>query len=222
MSKDAKTNPLPLRWILAAGGGALALIAVLVLAPAFAPQNGSRPVASVAIPGGPTIGGDFTLTAHTGERVALNALNDKPKIVFFGFTHCPDICPLALQSVDVALDILGPEDAAQFQPVFVTLDPERDDPESLAQYVGLDAFPDELVGFTGEPDEIAAVAKSYKVIFEKNETPESAAGYLIDHTSIIYLMNGEGEFVKPFTHGSTPTEIAAGLSRFLKENRPRT
>ncbi len=162
------------------------------------------------------VGGPFTLTAHTGARVTEADFRGRPMLVFFGFTYCPDVCPLTLQKLSIALDALD-ADGDAFQPIMISVDPERDTPEALAAYVDSNGFPDQLIGLTGSLDEIRAAAKAYRVHFEKSEDPDSTASYTVDHTSIIYLMDDEGRFVKPFTHAQTPAQIAEGLRTYLNE-----
>ncbi len=161
------------------------------------------------------IGGPFTLINHRGETVSDADFRGQPLLVYFGFTYCPDVCPLALQKLSLALERLSPADAAVFQPILITVDPERDTPEVLSAYVSSNGFPANLVGLTGAEADIAAVAAAYRVFYERVDTPDSYADYLVDHTSVIYLMDETGAFVEPYTHASAPEDIAAGLQRHL-------
>ncbi len=136
-------------------------------------------------------------------------------MVYFGFTFCPDVCPLALNKLALALDLLEPAEAERFQTVFITVDPERDTPEQLALYVGNYGFPRDLMGLTGSPEQISAVADAYRVHYKRIESRETTAPYLMEHTSVLYLMDAEGRFAGVFTHASTPEEIAEGLRRHL-------
>ncbi len=162
------------------------------------------------------IGGPFTLTAHTGEEVSDADFRGRPLLVYFGFTYCPDVCPLSLQSLARALEELGP-DAEAFQPLLVTVDPQRDTPEALAVYVASNGFPDNLIGLTGTEEEIRALADAYLVEYFVLEDEDSYAEYLMEHTSIIYLMDENGDFVRPFTHTIDSGEIAEGLRRYLAQ-----
>lgn len=160
------------------------------------------------------IGGPFTLVDQTGAEFTDQDLLGKPFIVYFGYSYCPDVCPLALNKLKLALDMLGP-DADRFRTVFITVDPERDTPEQLALYVGNYGFPKDLIGLTGTSEQIANVADEYRVHYKRVESPETTAPYLMEHTSVLYLMDAEGRFADVFTHASTPEEIADGLRRRL-------
>ncbi|MGD2133241.1 MAG: SCO family protein [Maricaulaceae bacterium] len=166
------------------------------------------------------IGGPFTLTDQTGARVTEADFLGRPMVVFFGYASCPDVCPLSLNKLTVAYDMLESEygaDANEFQTVLITVDPERDTPEILAGYVENPGFPSNLVGLTGNMEEIQAAADAYRVYFNKDESGDTAAQYLVDHTSVIYLMADDGSFYNAFTHASTPAEIAAGLRQYLDD-----
>jgi protein SCO1/2 len=110
--------------------------------------------------------------------------------------------------------MLGP-DADRFRTVFITVDPERDTPEQLALYVGNNGFPNDLIGLTGSPEQIRAVADAYRVHYKMIPSQETTAPYLMEHTSVLYLMDADGRFAGVFTHASTPEEIAEGLRRHL-------
>ncbi len=175
------------------------------------------------------IGGPFTLTDHTGARVSDTDFHGQPMLVFFGFTYCPDVCPMTLQTITRALAMLEPQDAEQFQVVMISVDPERDTPEALALYLGSDGFPANLTGLTGSLEEIATVAKQYGAFYEKYETPDSYSEYLVGHSAYIYLMDSDGVFVEPFAGvtmpaarpgdtpvpAASPDDLARGLQRFL-------
>ena len=137
-------------------------------------------------------------------------LKGRPFLVFFGFTHCPDICPTTLFEVSEIFRALGP-DADKVRALFITVDPERDNTKALKDY--LSSFDPHLSGLTGEPDAVAAVAKSYRVYFKK--VPLSDGGYTMDHTAIIYLMNKEGRFVAPFSLKRSTDAAVADLRKYL-------
>jgi len=158
------------------------------------------------------VGGPFTLTDHTGRRVTDKDFRGKYMLVYFGFTFCPDVCPSGLQVISAALDELGPK-ADKITPIFITVDPERDTPEQLAQYVS--SFHPRLIGLTGTPEEIQAVAKEYRVYYRKVKDEKSTAEYTVDHTSIIYLMNPQGEFVTHFTHATPVATMVEKLKKVL-------
>lgn len=170
-------------------------------------------------PGGTTrsvgqalVGGPFTLTDHTGRRVSDADFRGKFMLVFFGFTYCPDVCPTALQNMAAALDLLGAK-AERLVPVFITVDPERDTPEQMAQYVS--SFTPKLVGLTGTRSEIDTVLKEYRVYAQRVEDPKSTAGYTMNHSSIVYLMGPDGAYRAHFTHATSPETMAERLAKLL-------
>jgi protein SCO1/2 len=186
-------------------GGLLAYTTVQNQGPASAPSG-------VAVSGKPMVGGPFTLTDHTGKRVTDKDFLGKYTLVFFGFTHCPDICPSGLQVMSAALDKVGGK-AADVVPVFITLDAERDTPEKLGEY--LKSFHPRLVGLTGTAEELAAAAKSYRVYSQKITDEKSPASYSYDHSAIFYLMGKDGAFIAALPHTTNIEELASGLSTAL-------
>lgn len=190
----------------------IALIAwmnVATRAPAAAP--------GVRETGQALIGGDFELVAHTGETVTSADFEGRPMLIYFGFTFCPDVCPMSLQVMAQALEELSEEERAEFQPLLISLDPERDTPEALASYVETPVFPEGLIGLTGSAEQIATAARAYRVYYARSEADGSMAEYMIDHSSLIYLMDRQGRFVEVFPHATTPERIARRLQRFLQE-----
>jgi cytochrome oxidase Cu insertion factor (SCO1/SenC/PrrC family) len=157
------------------------------------------------------VGGPFTLTDQTGRKVTEKDFLGKYLLVFFGYTYCPDICPTELQVMSAALDSLGPK-ADAIQPVFITVDPQRDTPEVLKQYIG--NFHPRLVGLTGTPEEIASVAKTYRVFFSRvdNSAPDT---YLMDHSTIMYLMDPQGKFLKHFSYSTDSAALAKALEEAM-------
>ena len=156
------------------------------------------------------IGGPFELTDQNGRTVTERDLKGRPFLVFFGFTRCPDICPTTLFEVSEIMRALG-KDADRVGALFITVDPERDTPAALKDY--LSSFDPHLAGLTGEPAAVAAVAKAYRVYFKK--VPLDQGGYTIDHTAIVYLMDKDGRFVSPFNMKRTTEAAAAYLRRYL-------
>jgi len=132
------------------------------------------------------VGGPFDLIDHTGRRRTDADFRGKLVVIYFGYTHCPDVCPTTLSDIAQALDQLGPV-ASQIQPLFVTVDPERDDPATMRDYT--QAFGTRILGLTGSPAQIAAIAKAYHVYYAKH--PEGA-GYSMDHSAIVYVMRPDG------------------------------
>lgn len=161
---------------------------------------------------GATVGGPIQLTDQNGQPFSDQSLRGKPFLVFFGFTHCPDVCPTALFEVSEIMRRLGP-DAARAAALFISVDPERDTPQKLAGYVK--NFSPRIVGLTGTPQEIAAVAKAYKVFYEKTPNEAAPADYGMNHTSIIYLMSPDGEYVAHFTPMTSVDAMAEKLGKLL-------
>jgi protein SCO1 len=156
------------------------------------------------------IGGPFRLVDQNGKTVTDADLKGKWSLIYFGYTHCPDACPTALNDIAVALDELGPKRAA-VRPVFITVDPERDTPEVLKAYVT--AFDAPILALTGTPEAIARAAKAYRIYYAKH--PEAGGDYSMDHSSVIYVMDPQGRFTASFTHESSPEEIAERLKKLL-------
>jgi protein SCO1/2 len=178
-------------------------------------QRGSVDSQSVlggmSVPPGVSIGGPFELIDHTGRTVTDRDFRGRFMLVFFGFTHCPDICPTELQVVAEVLEKLGPR-ADRVAPLFVTVDPARDTPQVLADYVAL--FDPRLVGLTGSEAQIAATARAYRVYYAK-ATPPGASTYLMDHSSFLYLMAPDGAFRALFRYGTPADEIARAIAAGL-------
>jgi protein SCO1 len=157
-----------------------------------------------------SIGGSFTLIDQDGRPVSDADLRGRPFLVFFGFTNCPDVCPTTLFEVSEVLRALGPQ-AEGMRAFFITVDPERDTPPVLKDY--LSSFDPHLSGLTGDPAAIAAVAKAYRVYYKK--VPLDQGGYTMDHTAVVYLMDKNGRFVSPFNLKRTTQAAAADLRRYL-------
>lgn len=169
----------------------------------------TRDPVRVTTSGEAMVGGPFTLTSHTGERMSAEDFRGKYMLIYFGFTFCPDVCPTELQTMSAALDTLG-ADAEKVQPIFITVDPERDTVEQMADYV--QNFHADFIGLTGSPEEIASVAKAYRIYYEKVEDEASSAAYLVDHTSFVYLMGPDGKFIDVFSYGTGAEEMAKGMA----------
>jgi protein SCO1/2 len=185
--------------------GAIAGAGVLLVAN---PQGG-QPVQSS---GAALIGGPFSLVGTGGKPVTDRDFRGRYMLIFFGFTHCPDICPAELQVIAQALEQLG-DKAKTVVPIFITLDPERDTPEAMANYVK--SFGPNFVGLTGSPEAIAAAAKSYRVAYSKVENKESAGDYSVDHSALVYLMDPEGRYVTHFSYGLSADQMAEKLVKLL-------
>lgn len=155
---------------------------------------------------------DFSLIDHNGRLVTDEDFRGKWLIVFFGFTNCPDICPTTLNEIAEVMERLG-DKAPQVQPLFVSIDPERDGPEQMAEYVA--AFDPRIVGLTGSAQQIEASARSFRVFYAKEVQENAPDGYLMAHTSVTYLIDPSGRFVRPYSYGTSYDEILSDLrSRF--------
>ena len=160
----------------------------------------------------PAIGGPFTLTDQNGHTVTSDSLKGKPTLIYFGYTYCPDVCPTSLLLMQTAIDKLGPDAAKKVNLVFITIDPERDTPELMKGYV--ENFGPTFLGLTGTPEQVAAAARAYRVYYQKVPGKDGAP-YLMDHSSIVYLLDRNGRFVTHFTHEAKAESIAAGVQRLL-------
>lgn len=156
------------------------------------------------------IGGPFQLTDQHGKAVTEKNLKGKPTLIFFGYTHCPDVCPTSLFEISEVLRAMG-QDADKVNAVFISVDPERDTPATMKDY--LSSFDPHLEGLSGDPAETAKVITSYRVYAKK--VPTKDGDYTMDHTALIYLMDRDGRFVSPFNLKRTPEEAAAELKRYL-------
>jgi len=146
-----------------------------------------------------SIGGPFQLVDQFGHPQSQQLLKGKWTAVFFGYTYCPDVCPTTLQTLGGATTLMGPK-VKDFQVVFITVDPNRDTPGQLKDYLASASFPRGVIGLTGTPSQIAAAANDYKVYYQKNG---SGADYSVDHSAAIYLMNPKGEFDSAIPFGLT-------------------
>jgi cytochrome oxidase Cu insertion factor (SCO1/SenC/PrrC family) len=159
-----------------------------------------------------TVGGPFTLTDHMGRTRSDSEFRGQLMIVYFGYTFCPDVCPADLMAITQALDALGPS-AKSIQPIFITVDPERDT-KVLAEYVK--AFHKSLIGLTGSPEEIRKVANAYKAFYAK-VPPERDGDYAIDHTGVIYLMGRDGEYLGFMPPQTDPQKLTEVLRKYLSK-----
>jgi protein SCO1/2 len=185
--------------------GALTGVTMLFLSQ---PQGPAR----VQTSGKALVGGPFKLIDQSGKDVTDRDFRGRHMLVFFGFTHCPDICPAELQVMSAALDQLGDE-AHKVVPIFITLDPERDTQAAIADYVK--HFGSNFVGLTGSPEAVAAAAKAYRVAYAKVEIQGAADGYTVDHSALVYLMGTDGEYVTHFVYGTSADKMAETLARYL-------
>ncbi|MDJ0970843.1 MAG: SCO family protein [Kiloniellales bacterium] len=180
-----------------------------------APATTVTRLPSQAGSGTPEIGGAFELVDQSGATRTQVDFAGRHMLVYFGYTYCPDVCPTSLSIMSQALDLLEGETGSledRVVPVFVTVDPARDDVAAMAAYA--EHFHPRLVALTGSDEQIAAAAKAYRVYYRKAEDP-SASEYLMDHSSFIYLMGPDGTYVSHFAHNASPQEVAEGLKGLL-------
>lgn len=174
------------------------------------------------------IGGSFRLTDQNGKTVSDSDFRGKPMLVFFGFTHCPDICPTTLATYSAALNALG-EQAKGVTPIFITVDPERDTPARLKEYLA--NFHPAVIGLTGTREQIEAVSKQYKAYYSVAETPKPEAqgheghgehhavpkdNYMVNHSSLVYLMNARGEYVSHFNFDAPAETLVDAVKAQLR------
>ncbi len=177
------------------------------------PNEANESVAA-KVTGAPKIGGPFSLVNQKGMPVTDQIFRGRYMLVYFGYTFCPDVCPTSLSIIADALDMLEPKELEKIVPIFITVDPERDTPEVMKEYVP--NFHSKLVGLTGTKDQVYAAAKAYRAYFKKVvEEGGDEDAYLMDHTSITYLMGPDGQFVKHFPHGYDPQKMAERLKAIL-------
>jgi protein SCO1/2 len=162
-----------------------------------------------------TVGGPFTLTAPDGTGVTDATYRGKWLLVFFGYTSCPDLCPTTLMEIARALEALGPS-AARLQPIFITVDPQRDTPEVMGKYTA--AFDSRIVGLTGSPRQIAAVAQEYGAYSAPRKTGAGADDYVVDHSTYIYVMDPQGKFVRGLAFDTPSGRIAETLRQLLAQS----
>ncbi len=158
------------------------------------------------------IGGPFSLTNGAGQTVTDRDLRGRYLLVYFGYTFCPDVCPTTLNEVAGALDKLGPK-AALLQPLFITVDPARDTAKVVGEYAA--AFSPQIIGLTGTPEQIAAVARAYRVYFTANKPAKAGGDYTVDHSSILYLMDKAGRFVAPIRADQPAEQMAMEIAKHM-------
>lgn len=206
--EHSKDRPGELRWIPVLAGAFAVLVALIVTL--FLTKPGSEELAARAELFS-SIGGEFTLTAHTGQPISLSDFRGEVVVVYFGYSFCPDVCPVHLTLLTAALDQLGRR-AGDVQPLFITVDPTRDTVDYLGGYVG--HFHENLIGLTGTTAEINQVASDYAVAYEIVQDPDFT-DYLVNHTSVIYVIDGEGRVVDLLSPDLTPAQLATQIERHL-------
>jgi len=210
ISRGVAQRPPRLRSHLVLAAALLAGFAILGTGAFVALELHGNPRGAAGTLLGSAIGGPFKLVDQNGRMVTNTDLEGKWLLVYFGYTHCPDACPTALNNIALALDDLGIE-KKEVRPVFITIDPERDTSQALKDYVA--AFGAPILALTGNDAAIAQAAGEYRVYYQKH--PEAGGDYSMDHTSIIYVMDPKGRFTASFTGEDPPAEIAARLKKLL-------
>lgn len=196
-----------LRYLIALLAGAAAgLAAYLILGLDAAPTGPTRTT------GRALIGGPFELVDQDGKTRKDAEFRGKYMLVFFGYTHCPDFCPTGLQAMTDSLDALG-KDAEKIQPIFITIDPDRDTAKVLKDYVS--NFHKQLIGLTGSDAQVAQAAKAYRVYYARAGKP-GTADYLMDHSTFTYLMGPDGKYLTHFSHGTPPKTVAERIRKLMK------
>ncbi len=160
------------------------------------------------------IGGPFSLVATDGKRVTDRDFRGKLMLVFFGYTHCPDVCPTEMQNVAEVMDKLG-ADAKQVAPIFISVDPARDTPQSLSAFVK--NFSPRITGLTGSVDEVASAAKAYRAYFTKADG--ASANYTVDHSAFVYLMDREGNYLTHFSFNTPPDAMAGVIKKHISGDK---
>jgi len=206
--------PCPTRWPAYLFAAALTVSAITAIA-ADAGEPTAEELVQALLSGKAPVGGPFDLTDHTGQRRTDADFRGKLMLIYFGFTHCPDVCPTELLAISVALEKLG-RAGERVQPLFITVDPERDTPAVLAEYVS--SFHPRLVGLTGEPAAIKTVAHAYKTYFARSAVTMggSADNYSVDHTGFIYVVGPDGRYRGFLPPQIAPDQIAEAVRPFLE------
>jgi protein SCO1/2 len=206
MPKPAQgpNNAVPI--LIAATIAVLAVVAIVLWRVAASGPAGSAS-------SGVNIGGPFTLTDQSGATVTDKTYDGEYRLIYFGYTFCPDACPTELGIMAQAVEDMGPV-GAKVQPIFITIDPDRDTVQQLKTYVPL--FDKRLVGLTGTPQQIAAVAKEYKVYYSKADQPGvDTKSYGMNHSSFVYLMDPKGKFLTVFSSDTDSDKMAAEIKRYM-------
>ncbi len=205
---DPGERPAELRWIPILAGAFAVFVALAATFALLTPRPDSMSERARLFE---NLGGEFTLTAHTGEQVSLSDFRGQVVVIYFGFSFCPDVCPIHLTLLGAALDRLGRR-ADRVQPLFISVDPERDTVEVLSNYVA--HFHTGLIGLTGSQAEIDQVAAQYAVAHEIIREP-GLDDYLVSHTSVLFVIDEHGRVVDLLTPDVTPDQLAAQLRPFL-------
>jgi protein SCO1/2 len=202
---------MPRRSILVFAAACVIIAAVLAATTVYVVGKRDAENGPAAASGQPAVGGPFQLVDQDGKAVDQTLLNGKWSLVFFGFTYCPDFCPTTLGTLAAVRERLGDE-AKDLQIVFVSIDPERDTPQALKDYLSSDGFPPGVIGLTGTPEQTAATARAYRAFYQKVGEGE---GYTMNHSLTIYLMGPDGRFRSALTHDLGPERSAELIRRAM-------
>jgi protein SCO1/2 len=159
------------------------------------------------------LGGPFNLVDSNNRPVTDQTYRGKWMLIYFGYTYCPDVCPTTLQTISNVLDQLG-DKAAKIAPIFITVDPERDTPEAVGQYVAL--FDQRFIGLSGAPGQVAAAEAAYRVYSRRVNLPKGD-GYVIDHSSYIYLAGPDGKLKTLFRDGMTEADMVVSIEAAMSQ-----
>ncbi|MNU72200.1 hypothetical protein D3C71_616540 [compost metagenome] len=198
--------------LFAAACAVIALALGLITMVVVKGREQSAQIAAETGTGQPTVGGPFTLTNQDGQVVDQSILKDKWTLVFFGFTYCPDYCPTTLGVLNAVQERMG-DKAKDLQIVFISIDPERDTPQLLKDYLSSDGFPTGVIGLTGTPEQTARVAKEYRAFYQKVGEGE---GYTMNHSLTVYLMGPDGQFRSAVAHDLGPDKTAKLIERAME------
>ena len=206
---------MPRRSILLFAGACVAIAAALAVTTLVVVSRHDQAAAGasalVSSSGQPQVGGDFQLVNQDGQAVDQTMLNGKWSLVFFGFTYCPDYCPTTLGMLAATKARLG-DKADDLQIVFVSVDPERDTPQALKDYLSSDGFPEGVIGLTGAPEQVAAAARVYRAAYQKVGEGDD---YTMNHSLTIYLMGPDGKFRSALAHDMGPDRAAQMIERVM-------
>jgi protein SCO1/2 len=204
---------MPRRSILLFAGACVAIAAALAVVTfvVVSRNDAANGASSIASTGQPQLGGPFQLVNQDGQAVDQTMLDGKWSLVFFGFTYCPDYCPTTLTALEATKRQLG-DKAENLQIVFISIDPERDTPQALKDYLSTDGFPEGVVGLTGTPEQVKAAADAYRAYYQKVGEGE---GYTMNHSLTVYLMGPDGKFRSPIAHDLGPERAAQIIERTM-------
>jgi protein SCO1/2 len=192
----------------------IAAVALSLVAPSLTGCSGGAPPEQPPLAGA-AIGGPFTLTDSKGQTVRWSDFEGRYRIVYFGYAYCPDVCPLDVQRMMQGYALFAkesPELARQVQPIFISIDPERDTPQVVGEFTS--AFSKDLLGLTGTPDQVAQAAKAFAAYYAKGTSAPGGGGYLMDHSRAAYLMGRKGEPIALLPVDAGPPAVAAELARW--------